>query len=334
MGKERLFWADVVRTTAIFFVVAGHSAQLNFSFGIPNVVNLLFFALYKTGVPMFVMLSGALLLNRRKEGYFNFYKHRLGRYFLPWMFWSLVTAIALNFNDKYLHLSFFSNFKTAVLSFWFLPMLTLLYLLTPFIRKLVHNLSFTEITFLLLIWFLAVSLLPFTINSPAFPLYIDNSLLTQTIRFSGYYVFGYYLSKYNVSNNIRTIIALCIMGLFYILFLTFKNNSGELYFNYNSPGVILISVGVFVLIKNISEKFKSIQEGIVNKYIIFLSEVSFGIYLVHLLVMNNILSKFGFPFPFKNIPIQSLLNGLCLFTCSLVAIYLLGYILKLKRIVT
>lgn len=334
MLKKRFLWADIVRIIAIFFVLAGHSATFNDSVNFSNVIDLVSFSIYKTCVPLFVMLSGALLLTKRVNGYTDFIKKRLSRYLPAWLFWSVVTALTFMIGKELNLLSFISQFKSAILSFWFLPMLTCLYLLTPIIIRLVTNLAFTNISLLLFLWFLAVSLLPFTVNSPAFPLYIDNSLLTQTVRFFGYFVFGYYLTKYKFFQSIRnkTLTGIFLLGLVYSVYMTLnRNGSGELYFSYHSPGIVLESVCAFLLIKKITEKHKDTTNRVAGKLIVSLSTVSLGIYLVHLIIKNNVLSAYGFPFNFPLLP--SFFNGSILFVISYIVIIFLEKVPFIRKIV-
>lgn len=334
MNNRRHYWADIIRIVAIYMVLAGHSSDLNFSGNINDLINLIPFAIFKTGVPLFIMLSGALLLNKKEE-YLFFYNKRVKRYILPWLFWSMVTAIFYTFNGSFLNSTFFEIFKTAFLSYWFLPMLSCLYLLTPLIRKFLDHIRYQDLAFLLIIWFLSVSLLPFTINSPAFPLFIDNSLLTQTVRFSGYYLMGYFLTKFKVWEKFSTMLLVTLIstGIIYILLSTRHNPSGELYFNYHSPGVILESTAGFaLLIKSVQSHIKLLS-GYIYKIILSMSGASFGIYLSHLIVRDWILTSSGFPIKIKYLNITApFLNGVILFFASYVVIYLIKKINILNKL--
>lgn len=98
-GRERLEAGDVIRVVATIAVVLQHAAHGVFRN--PELVSAREwgFAVFvvtftKWAVPVFVMLSGALLLAPRTEGLGDFYRRRFSRVGLPLVFWSF-TYLAL-----------------------------------------------------------------------------------------------------------------------------------------------------------------------------------------------------------------------------------------------
>lgn len=95
--NTHIVWLDVIRFVAMFTVVCCHSADpFNFYSGpIPaNIDEIKFWgaaygALLRPCVPLFVMLTGALLLPVRGEASV-FYKKRIGRVLWPFLIWSVV----------------------------------------------------------------------------------------------------------------------------------------------------------------------------------------------------------------------------------------------------
>lgn len=95
--NTHVVWLDVIRFVAMFTVVCCHSADpFNFYSGpIPaNIDEIKFWgaaygALLRPCVPLFVMLTGALLLPVRGEASV-FYKKRIGRVLWPFLIWSVV----------------------------------------------------------------------------------------------------------------------------------------------------------------------------------------------------------------------------------------------------
>ena len=101
------------------------------------------------GVPLFVLLSGALLLDSSKadEPLGVFFKKRFRRIGLPVIFWS----IAYFAWDFYVHGKPLSVdnivqgvFSGAYVHLWFLYLLIGLYLITPVLRVLVKHLDMKD----------------------------------------------------------------------------------------------------------------------------------------------------------------------------------------------
>ena len=93
--RKHVVWLDVVRLVAMFTVVCCHSADpFNFYPGEPpaNIDEIKFWgaaygAFLRPCVPLFVMITGALLLPVRGE-ISAFYKKRISRVFWPFLIWS------------------------------------------------------------------------------------------------------------------------------------------------------------------------------------------------------------------------------------------------------
>ena len=95
--KTHIVWLDVVRLVAMFTVVCCHSADpFNFYPGEPpaNIAEIkwwgaVYGSLLRPCVPLFVMITGALLLPV-KGGVAPFYRKRIGRVFWPFLIWSVI----------------------------------------------------------------------------------------------------------------------------------------------------------------------------------------------------------------------------------------------------
>lgn len=140
---------DIIRVVAILFVVCIHSFHALFdgvkSDGLVAGVDVCI----STAVPLFVMLSGALLLGRR-EPISAVYRHRLPRILLPFLFWSVIVYGAFYFIH---HQGFTLQALTQCLKgychdlvkldlhqiYWFVYMMAGLYLLLPLLRIVVQS---------------------------------------------------------------------------------------------------------------------------------------------------------------------------------------------------
>lgn len=95
--SKHIVWLDVVRLVAMFTVVCCHSADpFNFYAGDPTVDiasikywGAVYGSLLRPCVPLFVMITGALLLPVKEESG-PFYKKRISRVFWPFLVWSVL----------------------------------------------------------------------------------------------------------------------------------------------------------------------------------------------------------------------------------------------------
>ena len=134
---------DIIRTTAIFFVVCIHSMGLvnealsmESSIGWAHLTNALMGIIY-SGVPLFVMLSGALLLGK-EEPLKVFLQRRMQRVLIPFLVWSVVVYAILFWQDGGRSLtSFVCSYTVKSLTegvygiYWYVYMLIGLYAITP-----------------------------------------------------------------------------------------------------------------------------------------------------------------------------------------------------------
>ena len=99
--KNRIVGLDVVRFVALFTVVCCHSSDpFNFVFGEASAgrADIQFWgaaygALMRPCVPLFVMITGALLLPIKTDDTGAFYQKRIGRVFWPFLLWSILYAL-------------------------------------------------------------------------------------------------------------------------------------------------------------------------------------------------------------------------------------------------
>lgn len=98
--RDRVVWFDVVRLLAMFSVVMCHCTD-PFNFcpdpSAPGIADIQWWgafygAVLRPCVPLFVMLTGALLLPVRREAS-DFYKRRIPRVWWPFLLWSVVYAL-------------------------------------------------------------------------------------------------------------------------------------------------------------------------------------------------------------------------------------------------
>ena len=262
-------------------------------------------------VPVFVMISGALLL-KSNTPLFAFLKKRFTRILFPFLFWSIILFIGNVFlhrpmSNSSMIISFFQDLLSNNVNYvyWFVYMLIGLYLITPLLSKWIQNTKINEIEYFLLIWIVSLFIGMF----PKFKIAIE---LSYFQGFIGYFILGYYLEIKDLSKiRIKKVsIALIIIGSLTTIFGNFFLHD-VIMEAYLTPNIMLLSIGVFTLFKDCEYPNSLLLKNIILK----LSKYSFGIYLIHV-VFISILSKLGINCIFISPYIGTFIVSLFVITCS------------------
>ena len=181
--KDRIAYYDTLRFVAILTIVAVHVFMI-WREG-AQILGFDIFAFSETvsfGVSMFLMLSGALLLNREIELSF-FIRHRLSRIVYPFIFYVLLllcVGFLLNNPASY---NIFSHY-------WYFWLIIGVYLAVPIINKFIQHASIREIEYFLAVFVLG-SVFYQTVLVFGFEQYFDLNFFVAPL---GFLVLGYYLS--------------------------------------------------------------------------------------------------------------------------------------------
>lgn len=102
------------------------------------------------GVPLFLMISGALSLGKC-DSFRTFYRKRYVRLLVPFLIWSFLIYILSFFVGKYEEVHNWGEALRCYVPFlmtnrinyayWFVPLMALLYLLTPFLQRMLRECS-------------------------------------------------------------------------------------------------------------------------------------------------------------------------------------------------
>lgn len=310
---NRIVYYDYLRIAATVGVVVVHvSAQYWSSVELGshewNVLNT-YDSLVRWVVPVFVLLSGALFLDPdRKVEIPKLYKKNILRLFVALVFWSAIYALNGYLQGNTLEKTV-ENFIAGHYHLWFLFMMIGLYIITPLLRKITESRDATK-------YFLAVSLvLTFLIPraldfamlagnhyvvtvAQALDRAYANSSFHLTLGYSCYFVCGYYLSKFEIAPRARYLIyGLGILGFAATIFLTdaFSLRASEAtqhFYNYFATNVMIEAVAVFVFAKYELSRIR-VSDVVADK-LSYLSKICFGVYLVHVLVLEKFRTVLGF----------------------------------------
>lgn len=296
MSKNRLIYLDLLRTIACFSVIVLHTSASNwhkssvesFSWQVFNFYD----GLVRFCVPVFVMISGVFFLDPEREFSLDilFQKYIL-RIIKAFVFWSASYSILINiFKYKAINVEFLlstlKQFMVGRYHLWFLFMIFALYLVAPFLRKITCNKNLLE--YFIILFLIFGILIPFLQKLPLFEQtteITDKMNLYMVLGFSGYFVIGYYLVSYELSQFMKRVIYImgCLGILLTIVFTSIislmNKEPTEVFYDYLSPNVLTSSIALFLFFKERVAKHKFSERTIT--IILRISRYTFGIYLVH-----------------------------------------------------
>lgn len=286
--QQRVFFFDLLRAIAAVAVIAIHVlapyrdllGEIPFAEWLTAVtVN----GASRWAVPVFIMISGALMLSDHRPFELRYYlERRLGKVFIPFVVWSLFYAVLSGWSvsgfdgaitwqtllsspqhETYYHLGFF---------YYFIP----LYLVIPFLQWGVQRWDNSALYALVVVWLLTTVLNLLRLDGPW-----SNDLWL----FSGYLPLGYLLyQKWPLNRG--SVLGIALVGLvsLYItvhavVMLSLAGNEYSVgrWFSYKTINVVLIASMVFILARALATKLPlSWQRGVS-----FVSRHSLGIYLLH-----------------------------------------------------
>ena len=280
MATKRLDYIDTLKFLAIFGIIAIHSFSLFPHSEIlhHNIGTLR--QLFRWAVPVFLMISGALLLNRDID-LKVYFKKRFVRVFYPLLFF-LILAQLVNGNVHFLS------------AYWYAWMILGAYLAIPIVNKFVQNSNETELFYYVLIFCLC-SIFWQAMNTLGISYALDINFFITPVS---YLIVGYYLSvkKFKYSANKMIVISLIVFIVSTFLKLKFGNfmevyGSGVFSTRLDLGFIQIVqSSSVFLLIKQLYESGVTsifliirnfLQRPTCKKFILSVSKASYGMFLVH-----------------------------------------------------
>lgn len=340
--KERIKWIDDLRVLACFAVIMIHviagwtdsvnNLQLtNFRWFIDNV---LFQVLIKYAVPVFIMISGYLLLNPQKEiGFLRIKKYVLRMVAVICIFgtgFSLIENI-LNYGMNNILCLFFKSFLDALQGnswahLWYVYLIIGLYLLTPVIKVAINNLKENEIKFILAVLFVFSFVIPSFNNICGLNIttfFIGNEIFSYIF----YYVMGYYIGNKKLFNE-RLIYISGVLGIIGFIALCIIKRYG-IY-------VPLINSNVFICLYSILI-FKLFSNNIIKipdfKFKNFISDYSFGIYIIHPFWINLLNKGLGIYPDILPCIIGEILFFIYALVFSIFSVYIIKRVPIIKKII-
>ncbi len=299
MESKRLIWADLLRALAVCGTVLVHSAAPLLeryrtagaaSWWVGNAYD----SAVRWCVPLFVMLSGALLLGR-EQPFGRFLATRFRKAALPFLAWSVVYFFwARLFHGRSLEASELPRLLVSggvYYHLWFFSVILTLYLLVPLLQLLLRKTGRRGAWALVATWALVASVLPFVGELGGWS-EAPESVDTSPLRYLGYFLLGFLLRDLPLARpRLRLLGALFLSGWALTAagtwWLTVQHGGGVfdgLFYEYFAANVLLMSVAVFLLGRN--ARLPLAPDGWGHRWLRKASASALGVYLVHALVID------------------------------------------------
>lgn len=206
---NRIVYYDLLRILAAFSVVMLHvSSQPWYELPVTDSRWLTansYDALFRFGVPVFVMISGALFLpGPPKTDMKRLYTHNILRLLLLFLLWSCLYGLLDCWHFGFQDLTprnIFQEMLYGRFHLWYLPMQLGIYMLLPFLRIWVQNADQKNIRYFLLL-FLVFQVCSETVYAifPGGDVAYATSLVKpyMVCGYLGYFIWGYYIAHYGI----------------------------------------------------------------------------------------------------------------------------------------
>ncbi len=289
-------------------------------------------------VPCFVMASGALLLNSKRV---LTPKKLFGKYFLRMVFALIVFSVLFSVFDAFTtaHYTPFETLKdtfsdiflgTGWPHMWYIYLMMAIYLLLPFYKIICDHASASQIKYLLLLYSIFLSLIPFieTISGKKLPFYICVFSIYPLYLFFGHALHTGIIRLPKNASGIMFLICTGITAMLTVYAMSVEKSSPEASKRmisflsvYSFPIYAAASIGAFAYIRKTRNSPVPIFDTIASE----LDNCSFGIYLLHMAVLKFIFAVLKFN-PFEHGGTITII-GICIIT--LVISYALTRLLRL-----
>lgn len=298
---------DLIRAVAIVLVILLHaSAEPNLNINIMSQAGIqlwwashIYDSVGLTAVPLFVMLTGALLLQPSKadEPLRVFFKKRWNRIGIPILFWG-AAYFAWDTLVKGQSLTLVSALQGVLagpyVQFWYVYLLIGLYLITPILRVVVAHANWSIIRYFLGVWFIGTGIISL--------LTLYASISSQTIWFRstvfiltgiiGYYILGAYIAKFRLRSSLL-ILFLTLSSLWtivgtYFLVGTMGERYSQFFLDASSFSVIVASVSLFLILAKFSNHKTETRFALGNRVLKIISQNSLPLWLFHIIILETL----------------------------------------------
>ena len=272
-------------------------------------------------VPVFVMISGRFFLDENRSiTHKDIFGKYLKRLILAFAVWSAVYQCyyvihSVITDTTYLNLSgIIFEWIAGAYHLWYLYMLAGLYILTPFLRNIAQDRKLTE--YFLILFLISQFITNYAVAIPKLgeivTTVLEKTFFHFALGYAGYFLLGYYLHRYGIPDKCeKPLYALGIaLAVFSAVATTlhsqYEGTPNEWFSKYQMPNIIIESTAIYTFfVKRVSKMQFSEQ---CRKFFARMTELGFGVYLVHALVIEllNLTGLSVKTLPFLTLPLLTI----------------------------
>lgn len=307
---ERIKWLDIARTLAIILVILNHTVELTYFFSLEgwhcysieeNIFKTTLFSLGRLGVPLFLSISGVLLLNKPFDtikNIFYFYQHNLISLLISAEIWSIFYFLFFYFYYGEINscfqiikgMLFMENVPIAHM--WYIPMIIGIYTIIPFLAYILQALPIKVFYFPITISFISFVFIP-SLNIFLSALGIENIFFYLDTSFLGgvyglYLICGYFIGK-GIFSKCHTWILFLLNGLFLIFTIWTQSFAYQHSYVFNTwysfIGTFINGLLLFELIRR-SMYFKF--PLMLSNLFAYISKISLALFFLHMPVLISL----------------------------------------------
>lgn len=332
--SKRIVWIDYLRFIAIVCVVLCHVVETTFSLSMDGYfeissnhnIPLILFALGRIGVPIFLLISGYLLLDRSysRDKRVDFWKDKVVHLLVIIEIWLVIYFIWNKLyenmpitGENFIRELFFVR-SCEMSHMWYMPMILGIYLFIPFVAIVLQQ---VELKHICIIWSICVI---YAFGIPTLNIILNMSqsenaynILSLEFGGGGYgcYLLAGYLIKKGLLKKVKNIFLIIISCMSFIAVCLLEILAYHKSFGYNAwyDCIFLLILGICLF-----ELFSRIEFR-TNRLIQLGAKYSFGVYLTHNIVRSFIM---------KNIILDNM-NKVLVIDIYLVMVVVISYIITI-----
>ena len=353
---------DVARALAIVLVALNHAVNRSYEvyveqmkefYSIPvmsSVFKAVCLVLSHLGVPLFLMISGALLLGKvydNRQTVVRFYRHNLLDIFITseiWyfiMYWGIVLFFDRSLKGNLLG-CIIGCIKTMLFidqntmgSMWYIPMILCIYIMIPLIAVAIQQFGVRIVFLPCLIVYISSCIIPFfndvlTITTgKGFEFSIKSS---NVFSFYFIYVIAGWIIQSRYLEKVKTGCLWATAALLFVLSSAVQlwafRTEADLVFSYEFPLFLPISIALFEIIRRKAGKDVPVQQKGYSA-VTYISKISFAIFFIHVCIMTFVDKFVSFEGWMR--PLKCLFLLISSMILSVIVIWILSHVKVFRR---
>ncbi|MBE6754004.1 MAG: acyltransferase [Ruminococcaceae bacterium] len=350
-SQKRIIWLDGVRTVAIACVLLCHSIETVYEMTldewrdagiISRAFRLCGFTVGRFGVPLFLFLTGYLMLGRHfanEKDVSSFYRKRLPPLLTSTLFWTAFTFVFLflyndeppNWDAFWRQMTFLG--KPSMSMLWYMPMIIGVYIAIPFLSTALERFSPRALILPMAVCYVTGFFLPL-VNLLIKVDGGDTALVGTTLHvgylggiYGFYMLLGYIMKQLDLSAVRLRYVVLTLLAAFTLVCL-FQNALWKDKYNYglwyDLPLLPICCVCVFILINQMQPL---LQRNRIPDILSSISRIALAVFFIHRPVQLLLWLAV------ENIPAKKPILAVIIFTASAIISYLLAVLLCKAKLI-